>query len=105
MKSLIKNLVLCGLAVVSLSSLATPVNINTADAKTIADALNGIGIKKAEAIVSYRKEKGLFKAAEDLLKVSGIGAKTVQKIKADILLEDVKLAPTSASETSKKIKP
>lgn len=105
MKSLIKNFVLCGLAVVSLNSLATPVNINTADAKAIADALNGIGIKKAEAIVTYRKEKGLFKTPEDLLNVSGIGAKTVQKIKADILLDDAKLAPAPVAETIKKAKP
>jgi len=105
MKSLIKNVMLCGLAVMSLNSLASPVNINTADAKTIADALNGIGLKKAEAIVSYRKAKGLFKTPEDLVNVSGIGAKTVQKIKADILLEDAKLMPAPAADTAKQANP
>jgi competence protein ComEA len=66
---------------------ATPVNINTADAKTISDSLNGIGQKKAEAIVKYRTEKGLFKVADDLANVAGIGPKTVEKNKADILVQ------------------
>ena len=62
--------------------------INTADAKTISDALSGIGLKKAEAIVKYRTEKGLFKTAEDLTNVAGIGEKTVEKNKNDILVSD-----------------
>ena len=62
--------------------------INTADAKTISDALSGIGLKKAEAIVKYRTEKGLFKTAEDLTNVKGIGEKTIAKNKKDILLTD-----------------
>ncbi|MFZ2407014.1 MAG: helix-hairpin-helix domain-containing protein, partial [Methylobacter sp.] len=37
----------------SFNVIASPVNINTADAKTIAEALSGIGLKKAEAIVKY----------------------------------------------------
>jgi competence protein ComEA len=53
------------------------VNINTADAQTIADGLNGIGIKKAEAIIEYRKEHGPFKTLEDLKSVKGIGDATV----------------------------
>ena len=68
--------------------IASPVNINTADAKTISEALSGIGMKKAEAIVKYREEKGEFKTAEDLANVAGIGDKTVEKIKKDILLSD-----------------
>jgi competence protein ComEA len=68
-------------------AVATPVNINAADAKTMSDALTGIGQKKAEAIVKYRTEKGPFKVAEDLTNVAGIGPKTVEKNKADILLQ------------------
>lgn len=70
----------------SFNALAAPVNINTADAKTISESLDGIGMKKAEAIVSYRKEHGPFKTSEDLSKVKGIGEKTVAKNKGDILL-------------------
>ncbi len=83
MKKLIVLLSLCAFNVI-----ASPVNVNTADAKTLSEALSGIGMKKAEAIVKYRTEKGAFKSAEDLANVSGIGNKTVEKIKKDVLLSD-----------------
>jgi len=67
---------------------AAPVNINTADAKTIADALADIGLKKAEAIIKYRQAHGPFKSPDELENVAGIGNKTLQKIRADILVED-----------------
>lgn len=72
----------------SFNVLASPVNINTADAKTIGEALSGIGMKKAQAIVKYREEKGAFKTVEELVNVDGIGEKTVEKIKSDVLLSD-----------------
>ncbi|HEY8219331.1 MAG TPA: helix-hairpin-helix domain-containing protein [Methylobacter sp.] len=82
----------------SLNVIASPVNINTADAKTIGEALSGIGLKKAEAIVKYREAKGEFKTAEDLVNVDGIGAKTVEKIKGDILLTDAVIADQKADK-------
>lgn len=72
----------------SFNVIASPVNINTADAKTIGEALSGIGLKKAEAIVKFREEKGDFKSAEELTNVAGIGEKTVEKIKHDVLISD-----------------
>lgn len=69
---------------------AAPVNINNADAKAISTALKGVGQKKAEEIIKYRTANGKFKAVGDLAKVPGIGAKTVEKNKADILLVDSK---------------
>jgi competence protein ComEA len=71
----------------SFNVMAAPVNINTADAKTISEALTNIGLKKAEAIVKYRTEKGPFKTAEELSNVVGIGEKTIEKNKKDILLQ------------------
>jgi len=53
------------------------VDINTADAGTIAAALKGVGQSKAEAIVAYRTEHGAFKSVDDLVSVKGIGQKTV----------------------------
>jgi competence protein ComEA len=82
-----KKLILL-LSLFAVNAIAAPVNVNTADAKTISEALSGIGMKKAEAIVKYRTEKGLFKTAEDLTNVAGIGEKTVEKNKNDILLSD-----------------
>lgn len=67
--------------------LAEMVNINTADVATL-DKLDGIGEKKAEAIVAYRTEHGEFKTLEDLKEVSGIGDKMFDKIKEDIALTD-----------------
>lgn len=57
---------------------AEPVNINTADAQTIASSLKGIGQAKAEAIISHREAHGPFKSLEDLLQVKGIGEKTLE---------------------------
>lgn len=55
------------------------VNINTADAATLADGLVGVGQSKAEAIIAYRKQHGPFKSLEQLAEVKGIGDKLVQK--------------------------
>lgn len=71
----------------SLGTLAAPVNINTADAATLADSLNGVGPVISEEIVSYREENGGFEAPEDLMKVNGIGPATFEDNKADILVE------------------
>ncbi|WP_249260847.1 helix-hairpin-helix domain-containing protein [Virgibacillus pantothenticus] len=59
------------------------VKINQATAEEI-EALNGIGPAKAEAIVQYREEHGLFQQLEDLLNVSGIGEKTLEALEDDI---------------------
>ncbi|HOP21761.1 MAG TPA: ComEA family DNA-binding protein [Gammaproteobacteria bacterium] len=64
------------------------VNINTADAKSLAEELNGIGVKKAQAIVDYRTEHGDFKTIESLTEVKGIGLKTVEKNRDAIELTD-----------------
>ncbi|UOA09960.1 helix-hairpin-helix domain-containing protein [Methylobacter sp. S3L5C] len=91
-----KKLLLLLLTLFTFNAFATPVNVNTADAKTISDALSGIGMKKAEAIVKYRTEKGLFKTAEELTNVKGIGEKTLAKNKKDILLSDTPTAEPAA---------
>ena len=72
--------------VVSSISMAAPVNINTASAQEIAQALNGIGLSKAQAIVEYREAYGLFNEADEIVYVRGIGDSTYQKNKDDILV-------------------
>lgn len=47
------------------------VSINNASAEELARAMNGVGLKKAQAIVSYREEYGPFKTVEDLKQVPG----------------------------------
>lgn len=56
---------------------ATPVDINHADAATIANSLDGIGLSKANAIVAWRNAHGPFKSVDDLRQVKGIGDKTL----------------------------
>ena len=65
---------------------ADRVNINTADAAAIDQALLNVGPAKAEAIVAYRKAHGSFKSAEQLALVKGIGLKTVEKNRDRITL-------------------
>lgn len=52
------------------------IRINDASQEEI-ESLNGIGPAKAQAIIQYREENGLFQQAEDLLDISGIGEKTL----------------------------
>jgi competence protein ComEA len=73
------------------------VNINTATAEQL-QLLPGIGEKKAEEIIKYRKEKGEFKAIEDIKNVKGIGDKVFEKIKDNIVVE----GETTAKEPEKK---
>ncbi len=74
----------------SLSSIcfAQSVNINEADAKTIATNVNGIGMNRAKAIVAYRDKFGPFDSVNDLVKVKGVGKKTVQKNKDRLTVGD-----------------
>ena len=64
--------------------LAGPVDVNTADAATIAAELNGVGMTKAKAIVEYREKHGPFRSADDLTLVKGIGERTVEINRSDI---------------------
>lgn len=59
-----------------------PVNINTADKRTLMK-LDGIGEATAEAIIEYR-EKDPFEKIEDIMNVKGIGEKKFEAIKDDI---------------------
>lgn len=65
-------------------ALAGPVDVNTADAETIAEELKGVGLSKAKAIVEYRKKHGPFRNADDLSLVKGIGERTVEINRSDI---------------------
>jgi len=65
-------------------AVTVTVNINTADAATMAAQLKGIGPSKAEAIVDYREENGPFKSVDELSNVKGIGARSVDQLRSMI---------------------
>ena len=62
------------------------VNINTADARLL-DTLDGIGQVTAERIITHRTKNGNFEVIEDIMKVEGIGEKTFDAIKEDIIVK------------------
>lgn len=69
-------------------SVQERVNINTADAETLALALDGVGMTRAMDIIAYREENGAFETVEELQEVSGIGPATLERNRSRILLSD-----------------
>ncbi|PFR35931.1 helix-hairpin-helix domain-containing protein [Bacillus cereus] len=61
------------------------IRINTA-VKEQLEKITGIGSRKAESILKYREEHGPFQKIEDLLEIDGIGAKSLEKIKGQIII-------------------
>jgi len=90
--SLLLSLAMMGTAVAN-----ETVNINTADAATLARVLHNVGPAKAEAIVAWRKEHGAFKSMEQLAQVKGIGLNTVERNRERIVIT---AAPARQSETT-----
>jgi len=73
------TLVLSLAMLLSMQVYAEPVDINTADASTLASAIEGVGEKKAATIVAYRDAHGPFSSVDDLAEVKGIGVVTVDR--------------------------
>lgn len=64
------------------------ININTASAAQLADFLPGIGEKKANGIVEYREKAGGFVSVDELIRVDGIGEKTLENIRPYCRISD-----------------
>jgi len=74
----IKKIILAILLFVPALLFAETVNINTADKESLMAAIQGVGEKRAEAIIAYREENGPFKSVEELSEVKGIGSATIE---------------------------
>ncbi|QBP17924.1 helix-hairpin-helix domain-containing protein [Acetilactobacillus jinshanensis] len=61
------------------------INLNTADVKQL-QTIDGIGEKRAEKIIDYRKSHGNFSKIDDVKNISGIGDKFLANIKAHVTL-------------------
>ena len=74
--------------------LAGPVDINTADAATLARELNGVGPARAQAIVAYRNEHGPFKSVDDLRLVKNMPQKVIDNNRELLRVDGAKSAPS-----------
>lgn len=85
--NIIKSLILATALLATPLFAAEPVDINTADAKMLAERLDNVGPVKAERIVAYRDEHGAFKSVEELVSVRGIGLSTLEDNREAIVVD------------------
>lgn len=72
------------------ATAAATIDLNSADASTLAREMRGIGQSKARAIVEYRRIHGPFRSIDDLALVKGIGARTIELNRAKLRVGVVK---------------
>lgn len=65
---------------------AAAVDLNSADAGTLAEELTGVGEVRAEAIIKYREDHGPFESVGELTEVRGIGSATLEKNRDSLAL-------------------
>jgi competence protein ComEA len=82
------GLLAMSLALFASVAVAGPVNINTADAETLATELTGIGPALAAEIVRDREQNGRYESPDALARVKGVGAKIVEANRANIRVSD-----------------
>ncbi len=88
MKNLLRNtLLFFALFLFSAFVSARAINVNTASAEEIADAMSGIGMTKARAIVDDRKMNGEFKTLDEVARVKGVGLATIEKNRESAVAE------------------
>ncbi|HEO6255456.1 TPA: helix-hairpin-helix domain-containing protein [Streptococcus agalactiae] len=62
------------------------INLNKADLSSL-QTISGVGVKRAQDILDYRDSQGGFKTIDDLKNVSGIGEKTLEKLRQDVTID------------------
>ena len=83
--TMIKTILFCAASLlVCARVMAGPVDINSADAASLADAIDGVGERRAVAIVEYRENHGPFASIDELAGVKGIGMKTIERNRGNL---------------------
>ena len=72
-----------------IASAQQAIDINSASAKEIAAAMKGVGEKRAQQIIEYRKANGPYQSIDDLINIKGIGKKTIQANREKIMVKEV----------------
>lgn len=103
METPLKSL-LAALVLAPVLAYAGQVNINTADADTLARELSGIGPAKAAAIIDYRTKHGAFKSIDELALVKGIGTKFIERNRSDLRVDRPAGQPPATSKLPVTIK-
>ena len=75
------------------------VDLNSATTAEL-EAVKGIGAAKAKAIIDYREKNGPFKSVDDLKGVKGFGAKTIEKLRPELMVGGAMAEPAAASKAS-----
>jgi competence protein ComEA len=70
--------------VLSAPAHSAPLDINTADAESLARVIDGVGEKKSLAIVRYRETHGPFGSIDDLAQIKGISSGTVERNRSQL---------------------
>jgi competence protein ComEA len=77
---------------------AGPVDLNSADATTLARELKGIGEVRARAIVEYRRQNGPFRSVDELALVKGIGPRVIERNRPNLRVVRPPAASPAAPE-------
>lgn len=72
--------------IISLRNSKGKINLNKADLSSL-QTISGVGAKRAQDILDYRDSQGGFKTIDDLKNVSGIGEKTLEKLRQDVTID------------------
>jgi len=92
MKNVLRAFTLVWLLGCSSLALAGMVNINTADAQSLADNIDGVGLKRAQAIIAYRETHGAFTSVDELTQVKGIGTNLLERNRANLVVKEMEKA-------------
>jgi len=88
----ILSIVLAGLMSVAGNAYAmAPIDLNSATVQQL-EQIKGIGPTRANAIIAYRSQHKRFSKVAELVKVKGIGAKTLAKLKSQLTVHEAKAA-------------